>query len=152
MLLINKLLKDFKCVDCYRCREPIYAITTSQGGDYVACPCCSFYDSKYIDNNRRYCQKCNILFEMSCTHAENGCTDDVLYSKFINKYTFDGNDFEGIPVFESINSAKKLLKTNRFKVIETICTCKGQDPFGCRKSSYPDSINQKQRCSNGEIH
>jgi hypothetical protein len=134
-----------KCVECYRCNKKIYAITYPQGADYISCPLCASYiepscvsdSDSDIDLDYSYCQKCKIVFKSGCTHAVNGCTDDIYYAQFLYE-THDNDKIKGPIIVESEEQAIFFLKSKTCKFI-WVCMCDGDCTKNqCEKAYYPN--------------
>ena len=103
-------------------------VETPYGGDYLTCPLCQSMtdidtENNFGDNVYHYCEKCNILFTLCCTHIERGCTDDVYFAKLITSFTNNNNEkIYAMPVFNSINEA-----ITQFPLINPIFTCYNLD-------------------------
>src|SRR5688572_4876034 len=57
-----------------------------------------------------YCTGCRFLFQVSHTHAVNGCENDYMYYKVPTKYSFNGNIYNGTP--ELLELSKYLRNVN----------------------------------------
>lgn len=137
-----------KTYKCYDCNMRGFFGYSPQGADYYTCPCCGGYDflreqwnkskepTKYdflmedeYDNDMRilylYCSKCKIIFEHGCTHAINGCTDDVFNRHFIKKWRDKTTniEYDGMPIFEDQNDWFD--NVTNVVVLEMYCPHKG---------------------------
>jgi hypothetical protein len=124
-------------------------ITYPSGADYVSCPLCSNYNdyltcdysyNKEIDDTLKYCDKCNNIFAYAHTYKSEGCTDDEDHAMLINKYIYDGNEYEGYPTFLNLETAQKLINSGKLKIISMKCTCNGRKSEDCHypESKYPE--------------
>jgi len=99
-------------IPCCKCRVEMFSIETPYGADYVTCPLCKYWNiqgdvsdiiSDILEKREKetgieeytpyYCEKCNIMFRFGCTHAVNGCTDDIYHAELIKSYRVENQDF-----------------------------------------------------------
>lgn len=131
---------------CQQCKKHIFALLTPSGGDYVTCPlcgngclCCGFstldYDSD-CEIDEHYCNGCNILFNIGCTHSVNGCTDGIYYGKLIKSYTYQNITYDGMPKFKSFTHMFKILP--HIKKINWQCMCYISNCKSCTHAFYPE--------------
>lgn len=114
---------------CIKCDLRGVFTYTPCGADYITCPCCESYDiltddaysndsrltflfdafstddPDYDNDNRltmHFCPKCCIMFDIGCTHAKQGCSDDVYNAHFIKKWEHKVSKeiYEGMPLFD----------------------------------------------------
>lgn len=78
-----------------------------------------------------YCNKCNIIFELGCTHAIYGCTDSIYNCHFIKKWRDKTTNiaYVGMPKFE--NEMDWYNNVNNVEVLEMYCPHAGAK---CKKS------------------
>jgi hypothetical protein len=81
-----------------------------------------------------YCDKCNILFELGCTHCVVGCTSDVYNGHFIKQWTDKTTDivYDGMPQFDNVDDWFD--NANNVEVLEMFCPHNNNK---CKKSRYP---------------
>lgn len=135
-------------VHCYSCNIAQLICTNSAGNSYDICPVCDSSRSSsnhcddyntvpsiikkiltYDDNECiNYCPDCDILFQLSCKHAENGCTSDVYFTDLVESICIDDKLYEGMPVFDTD------FECNNMK-INWKSTCTG---LKCSRASYSD--------------
>jgi hypothetical protein len=134
-------------VKCYKCNQGGFFCTTPLGGDYQTCPLCGEmncndilttveeenaleaklkelgYNQSIVDFYLGYefCNQCKIIFEIGCTHAVQGCTDDVRNGHLIKrwKYLPTGFIYDGMPQFENLDECKTNL--DQIEILELIC-------------------------------
>jgi hypothetical protein len=152
-------MKNIVCVkqiqQCFLCNTPGFFGTTPNGADYNTCPCCGNNDylaestdtkidelwrkpdEEFQDDMRTkylYCVLCGILFKLGCTHAANGCTDDVYNGHFIKRWKnkCTGEIYEGMPCFDNANEWYD--HANDVEVLALFCP---HNDNKCKKSFYP---------------
>jgi hypothetical protein len=81
-----------------------------------------------------FCSFCNILFNNGCTHAVNGCTDNVYFGKFITKCEINGKIYNGVIKYDNI--IEYLESIENMKIIEETCLCKKYSQNICEKALY----------------
>lgn len=131
---------------CERCNnDMIFQVTTPVGADFHTCPLCGNWTDDLKEEELDlfleeleclYCKRCNIVYYYGCSHAVNGCTDDLYYGKIVTSYTYQGNVFNGMPQFESIEECTKLLKESQL-LLNWECMCIQNSCKGCPKAYYP---------------
>ena len=163
-------------ISCSRCHVEMFSIETPFGSDYVTCPLCEHWSehggssdiiSDILDKREKetgieedllyYCEKCNIMFRVGCTHAVNGCTDDVYHAELIKSYkvenkvllemlkqTFLPNElnsiiyeylfdtFIGMPKFTSLKECEQIFQN---LTLNWYCTC-NKSNSQCSKGVY----------------
>lgn len=154
-------MKNITCVShlqsCICCNAKGFFCYTPRGADFTSCPCCGEYDflnktlevssheSKYyflledeyerdMRNEFRYCNKCNFIFKIGCTHSLIGCTDSVYNGHFIKKWKHKKAPFveyNGMPQFE--NNDDWFNNVNDVEVLEMFCPHKNNH---CLKSPH----------------
>ena len=141
---------------CKQCRLSGFFCTTPNGGDNVTCPCCNKCisedeneDIDYCDDDIRnyiFCKKCRIIFEVGCTHAEEGCTDNDYNVHLIGKWQdlSDNKIYIGMPQFDSVEEWKET--AHLIKILEWICPNNGAH---CTGGFYPKSSHPEyyEKCS-----
>jgi hypothetical protein len=149
-------------VQCYNCNKNGFFCTTPCGADYNTCPLChnrDFINRSYIDDESMYikyfgdidnielddvfeensfCDSCRIIFKVGCTHACNGCTDDVYNGHLLGKWKYKGEEYIGMPQFDSIDEWFHEIKN--IEMLQWICPNNG---ILCSKSSYPIKTHPK---------
>lgn len=148
---------------CFNCKDMVYAVETPSGGDYYTCPICRagceccfshyktakdlqekrdiIYSDDYDGDEYHYCKYCRIIFDIYCTHAVNGCTDDVYFAQLVKSYTYEGKTYEGMIEFDSYRECLEKIPLIK---IEWICMCSSikKEDTSCPKASYPKKIGQ----------
>ena len=139
-------------ISCDRCDDAMFISLTPSGADYTTCPICGIGDS-YVDYNYdenhdfHYCDHCNIVYKLGCTHGVNGCTDDTYYAELVNGFKIGNMEYSGMPVFNSYKECLDLI--NNYELY-WVCTCKG-NCSDCPKSAYPE-YDIKCHCENNLKH
>jgi hypothetical protein len=145
---------------CYDCKIKGFFCYTPQGADYYTCPYCGDYDEvNFYDVNNKYnflyindysygdmrleyyyCNKCRIMFDIGCTHAENGCTSNTYNGHVISvwKDKTTGIIYNGSVQFDS--TEEWFEKANDIVVLEERCLNNGSH---CVKGSYPKLLYPK---------
>ena len=121
---------------CYCCSKTGFFSSTPSGADYRTCPICSnsdYYSQNYkmFDDDKDYgqlldydyCDRCNIVFEIGCTHMVLGCTDDYYNGHIIGEWEYKGEHFIGSPQFENVEEWIK--EFNNIKIIKWVCLNNG---------------------------
>ena len=128
---------------CYLCGDNVFAVTTPMGGEYVTCPlcetmceCCGYNWQQYEDiddgdDEYHYCGKCNIAYDVSSVHAENGCTSGIYFGKLITNFEYNNQNYEGMPVFQSYRDFMKLKKHISFHKQMVV------KKIACKNAFYP---------------
>ena len=149
-------------VKCQDCKKRGFYSYTPRGGDLITCPICgeitddywlyNDYNKKTFEEYKRlypykidesnnlikcisdmeYCKKCNILFDVGCTHAENGCSQSTFNSHLVREWKYRGNIYVGMPCFTSEEEYYKLIKD--IEILELMCPNNG---IHCNKGCYP---------------
>jgi hypothetical protein len=143
---IVEILPKTKCESCNSIGAFCY---TPCGADWITCPICDgrndlvddtqfplYYDSdnKYLNNS--YCSNCKIMFDVGCTHAVNGCTDDCYNGHLIKKWKNIKENiiYDGMPQFDSdeewYNNAFNI------EIISWYCVNNSEH---CNRGYYPKS-------------
>jgi len=135
---------------CDYCDLKGFFCRTPCGADFTTCPCCggddyvnnlsdSDYDAIYENENDmrieyKYCNKCKIIFELGCTHAAIGCTDNVYNAHFIKKWKdkITNIEYEGMPEFDDENDWFN--NVNNIQVLQIHCPHIGAH---CSKTRHP---------------
>jgi hypothetical protein len=151
-------MKNITCVKgmkkCHYCELQGFFCYTPFGADYETCPCCGthdflntssnysekyhfLFDSEFDDdlrNTYRYCDHCNIIFELGCVHSNRGCTDSVYNCHFIKKWKDKSTniEYEGMPLFTDKHDWFE--NVNNVLVLQMYCPHHGNT---CEKTSYP---------------
>lgn len=129
-------------LSCPRCRTRGHFVETPFGGDQVTCPFCG-QSSDLIDEDTdvdcaedtlRYCAGCRVVFDYGCTHASNGCTDDVCHAVLVDSYELDGRRQAGMPRFCEPPTLSQLLSLK----LRLRSSC---DRQVCSRASYQGSEN-----------
>jgi hypothetical protein len=155
-------MKNIVCVfqlqQCNYCKMSGFFCWTPDGADYHSCPCCGkndflnevglYPDTKYEflfedtseDDMRtmyRYCDKCNIMFNIGCSHAVAGCTSDVYNGHFIKQWKDKTTNivYNGMPQFD--NAYDWFDNANNVEVMEMFCPHNNNK---CKKAPYPASL------------
>jgi hypothetical protein len=136
-IMKNITIHDIKYnIKCYYCGIFDAFTHTPNGGDYIQCPLCenteykykeydhndpsTFHDYDHDDNrNFSYCDSCNIIYDMCCTHMISGCTDNTYNARIIYKYVHNDIQYIGSPMFDSVNEWKN--ESNKIKILEWKC-------------------------------
>ena len=125
---------------CYKCDKPGFF---SETGD-VTCPLCGardiseMYEDEFPEPDIRgelfFCPTCLIMFDLGCTHAENGCTDNVFNAHVIGKWEHKTTGFvyDGMPKFDS--TQEWLDAGHNVNILQMVCLNSG---LHCDKASYP---------------
>ena len=152
---MKNLIKINTLAECYSCNKNMFVCYTPGGADFNTCPCCKqddFYNSSYLydkeihkqyfdkfkdDDENIYskfsfCSQCKIIFDVGCTHSENGCTDDCYNAHFIAEYKYKDSIYTGMPQFESIDEWYHELEN--IIILKWICI---NNRLRCNKSRYP---------------
>ena len=141
-------------VQCHCCKKPGLFIDTPDGGDYTTCPFCGTPDShttctdeeyerftlineKHGNISLRYCPKCNVLYDTSLVHAENGCTSSSYYSSLVKDFKHFENDTwveypNSMPRFEGLLD---FLDNHEAYRIHLVCACDGFH-YDCPRAVY----------------
>jgi hypothetical protein len=115
---------------CYICKLNGFYVETPFGGDYLTCPLCdNQYENDY-EIEYCFCEKCMIIYNIGCKHAENGCTDNIYNVHFIGKYKYNDEIFIGMPQFDDKN------QINDIEILEWICPNNG---CICENAYYKES-------------
>ena len=105
---------------CHYCKKTPLICSTPSGADYTTCPLCDemefqtrmygtntkFHIEYYKDDDMKslhYCDGCHILYEVGCTHAVLGCTDDLYNGHIICEWRDKKTDeiYKGMPYFDN---------------------------------------------------
>lgn len=138
-LIVNKGQK------CERCNDPdVFQVTTPIGADYTTCPLCGNWTDDITEEEDTllekleeeinkwyyYCKRCNIIYDLGCYHAINGCTDNIYYGKVVKEYKEKEKDNKiiGMPQFDSIQEYVTLIKQ-----LELIWECKCKLNGDCKR-------------------
>jgi hypothetical protein len=129
-------------------------MTTPNGADWTTCPMCgeidfrnytfvydkNLYNKYYNDDDQLlYCNHCNIVFDdWGCTHASNGCTDDVLNGHLICEWKYENETYIGMPQFE--NYEEYFNKIKNIEILKWGCPNNG---IHCSRAFYPYDKNQR---------
>lgn len=116
------------------------SIAEKPDGAYV-CPLCynfgllfvEFTNSYYKHCDYKYCRECDLFFDLTHIHEENGCTDSTYWFKTITKFKLDNEEHVGAPsigdckltVREQLDDEHDLSCSN-VEIIEEKCTCNGK--------------------------
>ena len=145
---------------CANCDKSGYFTSYPRGASEIECPFCNeifSYLEEYgkrrnsvqieyvlkgakLNNNIVYCYDCHNIYMPGCTHAHNGCSEDI-----DNAVTFLIGDKR--PTFESFEEFKEVTKD---KKLYGTCNCFNENSR-CSKESYKENF---QRCNinNMEIY
>jgi hypothetical protein len=91
------------------------------------CPLCGvgMEEVDYDKFDGYYCEKCNMLFSDFCCEKYNGgCDTSTFFPNIISSFEIEGQVFQGIPIFKSLNDVLKLKP-----VLTVECLCPGMCPF-----------------------
>ena len=142
-------------VSCTLCGLNGYITQSPNGGDYITCPLCAYgqYGSSpeddkrykmdnidYMDDddlrNQAYCDKCRIIFDMGCDHAENGCSAGYSNGHMIGKWKYKTKEeiYIGMPQFNDL--ADWYNHVNDIEILGWVCPNNG---IHCPKAGYPES-------------
>lgn len=90
------------------------------------------YDND-MRNTFKFCDSCNIIFELGCMHSARGCTDNVYNCHFISKWKnkVTNEEYKGMPQFE--NSEDWFNNVNNVEVLEMYCPHNGNK---CKNTTY----------------
>jgi len=156
---LKPLLSIHSKSKCNLCDIP-FIIETPCGADYTSCPTCAWdpgagtpnarYHNHYKDDplydnplyeDCLFCFKCKIIFQMGCSHAVKGCTDDIHHTMFYVPKELEIINFSDIqiPVFTSYDDAYAFLKDpETIGKYRWLCTCKLQGLQQiCSRAYYP---------------
>lgn len=141
--------------ECRNCDKKGFYCYTPRGADWQTCPFCKTGDFVYYTENTTewdkyysdfddleppmtkfypFCHKCNIIYDVGCTHAVNGCTDDTYNGHVIAKWKHNDQTYTGMPQFESAD--EWLAEVNNIEILEWTCPNNG---IHCTKGYYPKS-------------
>jgi hypothetical protein len=120
---------------------------TPQGADYNTCPLCgtssdecklNYDDYPSFSDGGDVCDKCKIIYDVGCTHACNGCTDDCYNGHLVGKWKHIPSNqiYTGMPQFDSTEECK--VELHNIIILEWICPNNGMH---CTKGFYPKSNN-----------
>jgi len=120
-------IKTLSYSNCRRCYESGAFCNLQMGGDYITCPKCDHYfssdDQILTSSDNIYedyvymCPKCTLIFDNHCSHAVNGCSDDVYYAQLVTGFRLDGAYFEGSPKFNNIQEIEVIARTCKIELI-----------------------------------
>lgn len=131
-------------ISCYRCKKNIYPIQYPSGGDCITCPLCGRSSLRSNIDDAEYCFDCKIIYKSGCQHAENGCTDNIDYARFIYSIHYGDKTIIGMPKIESEQHAINFLKNYDYT---WICMCQGQCHSNqCIHAHYPNDHNVECIC------
>jgi hypothetical protein len=142
-------------VTCSCCNAGGFFCTTPEGASYHTCPFCGgtdgvtnddddfLYDAEknpYYELQMHYCPSCRILFNLGCTHAVNGCTDDVYNGHVICQWKLKGHShvYTGMPQFADIG--EMISELHKVEILSWVCPNKGAH---CTCGAYPKESNPK---------
>jgi len=148
--------------NCVNTRSKVgYLIECGYGGDIIRCPYCgkmdafSAFNLNHMDKMPEtrdkfalkfeeddffkkwfyYCEDCKITFDNGCQYSDPGVADDGIYNAhIISKYMFEGDVYEGTPLFESIDEWLDLC--DKVQVLEWRCPNNGAHNFNHRKYDF----------------
>ena len=109
--------------------------------NYKICP--EKYDFLFEDefdndmrNAYRYCNDCNIIFELGCMHNIGGCTDNVYNCHFIKKWKnkVTNIEYEGMPMFDDEDDWFN--NVNNVEVLQMYCPHNNNK---CKKSFHENN-------------
>ncbi len=92
-------------------------------------PLCNNSSENDYDIEEYFCEKCMIIYEKGCKHADNGCTDDINNAHFIGKYKYKDEIYIGMAQLDNISQRKEI------EILEWICPNNGSI---CSYKSYKD--------------
>ncbi len=139
-------------VKCYRCELGGFFCETPAGGDYTTCPLCSYGDYTHIDQKcydyvnslddndihaqYEFCPTCLIMYDIGCTHAENGCTDCIYNGHVIARWRdkTSGHVYDGMPQFDTVE--EWVADANKVEILKMVCLNNGHH---CTNAHYPHS-------------
>lgn len=137
-------LPDFGGAACDRCDARNYYGTTPNGSSAITCPHCKNYiedDEISEENDWEYCERCGFIFQYSnCSHAENGCTDNVYNTLKISEFKMENKLYHGTPKFKTREEYNLYIK--KITDIKCICNCKGIQ-YDCSEAAYKNYRNEK---------
>ena len=140
---------------CDSCSISGFFCYTPNSADYKTCPCCTegdFINYDYVtelykqyftkedeskDNvlyDYSFCKNCRIIFDVGCTHTENGSTNNCYNGHFIGKWKYKDEVYVGMPQFDSIDEWFNEYKN--IEILEWICI-NGVNTKHCTKGYYP---------------
>jgi hypothetical protein len=115
---------------------------TPRGADYHTCPICGDRTENMCEannactvcNDASYCNKCNIIFDVGCTHACNGCTEDCHNGHIVSSWKDIEKNiiYDGMPVFKSFDAF--LTDHDKFQILSWLCINDGKH---CSRGYYP---------------
>jgi hypothetical protein len=149
--------EKIRCNSCKLGRGYFCYILAGGNYDYVTCPFCGDYDSRFYDyyedkhdedpNDERathcfHCHSCNMIFMLGCIHSLIGCSSNIhnghVVSKWIDLNTDDIH--HGMPQFDSLNEWKTIGPTVR--ILEWSCPNSQMNISTCSKSRYSPDDNK----------
>jgi hypothetical protein len=147
-----------------------YLVKWGYGGDMSCCPYCGHvdafssynlnhlnnmptlkakFDSKFEDDEFfkkwfYYCEDCKITFDNGCHYSDPGVADDGIYNAhIIRKYMFQGDVYEGTPLFDSIDEWLDLC--DKVTVLEWCCPNNGLRDYD--KEEYREVYDKYYKCA-----
>ena len=130
---------------CYKCDKPGFFSTID---DDATCPLCGArdiserYEDQFPETDIRgelfFCPTCLIMFDLGCTHAENGCTGNIFNGHVIGKWEHKhehkttGFVYDGMPKFDSIQEWLNVGQ-DVINVLHMVCLNSG---LHCDKAFY----------------
>lgn len=113
---------------CYSCKKIGFFCETPFSGDRTTCPLCNeMCDIDQLLSTDEFrqmvahtkecgvevfqlgiCTKCNIVYDLGCTHSIQGCTDDIYNAHVISKWMHIPTHliYNGMPRFENLDDIK----------------------------------------------
>ena len=155
---MKNLLELKTLAECYSCNKNMFVCYTPLGADYNTCPLCTrgdFYNLCNEEENKKYfkkyynvddniyekysfCKFCKIIYEVGCTHALEGCTENCYNAHLISKYKYKDEIYDGMPQFDSVDEWYNEL--NNIIILEWVCINNG---LICKKALYPYSTHKE---------
>lgn len=141
-------MKNILCVNstyyCSHCKLKGFFCYTPNGADFETCPCCGendflnnyvnyknyptrydfLFEDEFIDDMRykfKYCNHCNIIFQLGCVHLIGGCTESTYNCHFIKKWKdkISNIEYDGMPMFDDVDDWFN--NANNVEVLEMYC-------------------------------
>lgn len=118
----------------------------------------TLYDSTDLQYLYDFCPKCLIMYDIGCTHAIRGCTDDIFNAHVVSKYKFRGFIYDGMPQFNSVQEWIDL--ANEIEILAMTCLnngnhcvaslCPNNNVCDLNDSSNQDKIETSFKFPRGE--
>jgi len=135
---------------CFCCKRGGFFVETPSGGDYNTCPLCGAYDydgynnTEYYHHELNFCGTCCIMYDIGCTHASIGCTDDVYNGHVIGKWKHKTTDiiYNGMPQFDRVREWKD--NAMDVEILDIVCL---NNNYHCDESYHTILVHCKHAIS-----